>query len=105
MTSVTFGHQSNWSPGIGIQEHFGRGKISRVSYSEYCCPFLPSREIITPHHGNYVAYCRRRSRRQVRAVIAGAGDGAVDPDESDRGIDKTESSNGKSGGGVSALKH
>ncbi|XP_022926184.1 uncharacterized protein LOC111433376 [Cucurbita moschata] len=99
MTSVTFGHQSNWSPGIGIQEHLGRAKISRVahSYSEYCCPFLPSRETST-HHGNHVAYCRRRTGRQIRPVLAGSVDGAMDPDESDREINDSESPKPENGG-------
>lgn len=105
MTSVTFGHQSNWSPGIGIQEHLGRAKISRVthSYSEYCCPFLPSRETST-HHGNHVAYCRRRTGRQIRPVLAGSVDGAMDPDESDREINDSESPKPENGG-VSTQSH
>ena len=82
MTSVTFGHQSNWSPGIGIQEHLGRTKISRVD----CCPFLPS-----THHGNHVAYCRRRTGRQLRPVFAGSIDGAMDPDDPDHRINDSES--------------
>ncbi|XP_038893275.1 uncharacterized protein LOC120082114 isoform X2 [Benincasa hispida] len=100
MTSVTFGHQSNWSPGIGIQEHLGRTKISRVSYSysEYCCPFLPSRDATITHHGNHVAYCRRQSGRHVRPVLAGSVDGAMDPDESDRGINDNESPKPENGG-------
>ncbi|XP_022155177.1 uncharacterized protein LOC111022311 [Momordica charantia] len=94
MTSVTLGHGSNWSPGIGIREHLGRANISRVSYSEYCRPFVPSRETtITTPHGNRLAYCRRRrSGRRHRPVFAGGSvDGAADPDDSDAGLNESDS--------------
>ncbi|KAK1552876.1 hypothetical protein Q3G72_024823 [Acer saccharum] len=93
MTSVVSSH-CNWS--LGIQEHLHRRRFNKIPWSGYFSPHFPSKRLISYYNqqlgGNYYQSVRRRW-----PVFSSAVDDVNDndPDDSEDGKNKEESTKGE----------